>query len=583
LLRGRICRRRLLEIHGRVFRMDVQEDDLVATRLIGHYPAKPALGVFRSLRNPNIFPYNAIIRVLAEGGGGLSGEALTIFKELKFSDAAAPNELTFSFVLKAVSAGEEEEEEEEAVLPQVHSHVLKSDYLRDSFLCYGLISAYAAARDIQSARQVFDEMSDRSLVSCWTVLIGGYARLGSAAGGLELFIAMLKENLRPDNETMVGVLSACSSLPVEDIREWAGRLERYKAASEGFGNDHVNTSLVCLYGKSGNTAASRASFDEIPENGGRRSVLVWNAMISSYLQNGCPSEAIGVFKSMMTAADPCVSPPNHVTMVSVLSACAEVGDSDLGVWVHGYVRSSGKRSLPSSNVNLATSLIEMYAKCGELDEARKVFGEMCDRDVIAFNAMITGLAINGKGIEALTLFSRMEEAHRLAPDSATFCGALSACSHSGLLRRGREVFGKMIRVSPPRVEHYGCYVDLLSRSGRLDEALGVATSMPFEPNSYTWGAILTGCVVHGRLEIAESVASMLVDVDPDNSGGYVLLSNTFASDRKWRRVAELRRAMRETGVRKEAGRSWISIDGAVHEFIAGSATNADADKVIESL
>ncbi|KAL7099165.1 hypothetical protein ACP275_09G065800 [Erythranthe tilingii] len=235
------------------------------------------------------------------------------------------------------------------------------------------------------------------------------------------------------------------------------------------------------------------------------------------------------------------------------------------------MRTSGKKHvLSSSNVNLATALIDMYSKCGNLDAAREVFAEIVEKDVVSFNAMIVGLAVNGKGDGALGLFSEMQELCLLLPDSGTFLDALSACSHSGLLDKGREIFDEMSRkdsLISPKLEHYSCYIDLLARSGYIEEALGVVSCMPFEANEFVWGAILAGSVLHNRLEIARNVYSMLVGVDPENSGGYVMLSNSFASDLEWRSVSKLRGVMREKWVVKERGRSWINTGGVVHEFL----------------
>ncbi|KAL2254589.1 UNVERIFIED_CONTAM: Pentatricopeptide repeat-containing protein, chloroplastic [Sesamum indicum] len=576
LLQGRITPPHLLQLHARIFRLNEHQNNLIATRLIGHYPSNLALKVFYSLREPNIFPFNAIIRVLAEKG--LYLKALLTFKELKFR-RLLPNDLTFSFLLKACSR--------DGVgvncVKQVHCHVVKSGFMFDPFVCNGLLMAHVkAVKDLVSARQVFDEMPDRNFVCCWTSLISGYARLGLAEEALKLFMVMLKENLRPENDTMVSVLSACSILNTPHIEKWLHLLTqcandfRYN----NLGCDYVNIIIVYLYGKCKKVEKSREAFDKISENG-KRSVLSWNAIIGAYVQNGCDLEALTLFKSMMENYDCC---PNHVTMVSVLSACAEIGDLDLGMWVHRYMRTRGHKGVLSSNVNLATALINMYSKCGSLDEARKVFDQISEKDVVSFNAMIIGLAVNGKGEEALTLFSKMLEL-RLWPDAGTLLGALCACSHSGLLDKGREIFKEMRGEScvKPKLEHYACYVDLLSRSGFIEEALGVATCMPFKPNNFVWGSLLSGCVLHNRIELAQVISTMLVRVDPENSGGYVMLSNSFAADCQWRDVLKLRRVMREKGVSKQPGRSWINIGGVVHEFVAGSASYLQIGSIHEMM
>ncbi|KAL6525954.1 hypothetical protein OROHE_015478 [Orobanche hederae] len=564
-LQGHIRRSHLLQVHARIFRLDAHHNNLVATRLIGHYPSNLALKVFHSLPNPNIFPFNAIIRVLAEEG--FASKAFVLFKQLKYR-LLLPNDLTFSFLLKACCRDRVGVD----CVKQLHSHVLRSGFMCDSFVCNGLLMVYTrVVKDLSSARQVFDEMPDRNLVSCWTSLISGYARLGLAEEALKLFVIMLKENFRPENDTMISALSACSSLATIHIEKWVNLLRQSVKEShcKNLAGDCVNIILVYLYGKCRQVEKSREIFDEISYNG-KRSVLSWNTMIGAYVQNGCALEALTLFKSMMENYD---CSPNHVTMVSVLSACAELGDLELGTWVHEYMGTRGHKGILSSNVNLATALVDMYSKCGSLDDARKVFNQISVKDVVSFNAMIMGLAVNGKGKEALSLHSKMHELH-LRPDSGTFLGVLCACSHSGLLNKGCEIFNHMIQnnLVTPRLEHYSCYVDLLARSGYIEEALGVVTSMPFEPNNFVWGALLSGCVLHNRLELAQSISTILVEVDPENSAGYVMLSNSFAADCQWRDVLKLRGFMRVKGVSKQPGQSWINIDGVVHEFVAGCAS-----------
>lgn len=512
---------------------------------------------------------------------GLSSNAIVIYKKLK-SRQLSPNDLTISFLFKACSRGGICAD----CVKAVHSDVVKSGFLFDSLVCNGLLMVYAkAVKDLRSARKVFDEMPDRNLVCSWTSLISGYARIGLADDALKIFMTMLKENLCPESDTMVSVLSACSSLTTHRIEKWVKLLTQFvkELHCETLDCDYANNVLVYLYGKFRNVEESRKAFDGISDNG-KKSVLCWNAMIGAYVQSGRAVEALDIFKSMMEKYN---CRPNHVTMVNVLSACAEIGDLDLGVWVHEYMRSSGQKGVLSSNVNLATALIDMYSKCGDLDGARKVFEQMRRKDVVSFNAMIIGLAVNGKGEEAVRLYYQMQEL-RLCPDSGTLLGVLCACSHSGLLDKGREVFKEMIRSNAisPRLEHYACYVDLLARSGFIEEALGVVSSMPFEANNYVWGALLSGCVVHNRLELARTISTNLVKVDPENSGGYVLLSNSLAAESQWRDVVKMRGVMREKGVAKQAGCSWIKIGGVVHEFVAGSGLCCEIEsihQVLESL
>ncbi|XP_057963816.1 pentatricopeptide repeat-containing protein At1g08070, chloroplastic-like [Malania oleifera] len=575
LLLGCIPTHHLLQIHAQIYRVGAHQDNLIATRLIGHYPPYFALRVFYQLQLPNIFPFNAVIRVLAEEG--LFSDAFFLFKTLK-RVSLSPNDLTFSFLLKACFQSSNSQH-----VQQIHTHIMKIGFVLDSFVCNGLVLVYAKGlRDLVSAHKVFHEMPEKSVVSCWTSLVSGCAQLGQTDEVLQLFFLMVREDLRPEDDMMVSVLSACSKLEIVKIEKWVGIFSEFIGSvdSRNLVRDPVNTILVYLYGKWGKIEKSREKFDEIAEKG-KRSVLPWNSMIGAYAQNGCAMEALKLFRLMVD--NPHCS-PNHVTMVSVLSVCAQIGDLDLGKWIHGYMESKGCNGVVESNMFLATALIDMYSKCGSLERAKEVFDRMVSKDVVSFNAMVMGLAINGEGEEALRLFSRMQE-FRLQPNASTFLSVLCACSHSGFIKEGRRLFLEMSqRFSlSPKLEHYACYIDLLSRVGLIEDAFEVVMSMPFKPNNFVWGALLGGCHLHSRVELARDISKRLVEADPESSAGYVLLSNAFAVDGRWRDVSGLRLFMRENGVRKQPGHSWISINGIVHEFIVGSQSHAQVESIYYTL
>ncbi|KAK9950287.1 hypothetical protein M0R45_005785 [Rubus argutus] len=572
LLQGRISYPHLLQIHARVFRVGAHQNDLIATRLIGHYPSHTALRVFHWLHKPNVFPFNAIMRVLAEEG--LFSHAFSLFKQSPLS----PNDFTFSFLLKSCFRSGDS-----LYVRQIHTHVLKMGFLCNSFVCNGLLAVYAKGlKDLGSARLVFDEMPEKSFGCSWTSLIAGYAQSGQPGEVLRLFLMMVNGNVRPEDDTMVSVLSACSNLDMSKIEKWVTLLSEFcgNIDTKNVGSDSVNTVLVYLYGKWGKIEKSKETFDGISDSG-KRSVLPWNAIIGAYVQNGFPLESLSLFRLMVE--DP-TRKPNHVTMVSVLSACAQVGDLELGRWVHEYLKSKGNRGVIGSNRILATALIDMYSKCGSLDRAKEVFDQMVSKDIVSFNAMIMGLAVNSEGEEALRLFSKILD-FGLQPNAGTFLGALCACNHSGFLEKGRQIFKDMtsgFSISP-KLEHYACYIDLLARVGLVEEALEVVTSMPFEPNSIVWGALLGGCLLHSRLDVAEYVSGKLVRSDPDNTGGYVMLANAFASDHRWGDVSSLRRFMREKGVTKQPGCSWISLNGVVHEFLVGCSSHPQSESIYSIL
>ncbi|KAG7011622.1 Pentatricopeptide repeat-containing protein, chloroplastic, partial [Cucurbita argyrosperma subsp. argyrosperma] len=570
LLQGRINSSRLRQIHGQVFRLLKHQDNLIATRLIGHYPHSVGIRVFNQLLRPNIFPCNAIIRVLAESN--CSFLAFSIFKSLKRL-SLSPNDFTFSFLLKAFHRSSHSPN-----VKQVHTHVLKMGYLGDSFISNALLGVYARGlKDMGSAHNMFDEMSEREMACCWTPLIAGYAHMGLAEKALLLFVMMIKENIQPEDDTMVSVLSACSKLQIAEIEKWVAELTQLVNEFDSC-CDSINIVLVYLYGKWGKIEKSEEKFNEIVD---KRSAIVWNSMINAYFQNGCPVEALTLFRLMLENPQ---CKPNHVTMVTVLSACAQIGDLQLGRRVHEALEHSGRRGIIASNKMLATALIDMYCKSGSLEKAKQVFHELICKDVISFNAMIMGLAVNGKADEALKLFSQMQESD-IKPTTGTFIGLLSACSHSGFLEQGRQIFIQMATrySTSPSLEHYACYIDLLARAGCVEDALEVVSTMPFEPNSFVWSSLLRGCLLHSRFELARHVSKKLVEVDPESSAGYVMQANSFATDLQWDDVSALRWFMREKGVHKQPGRSWISVDGIVHEFFSATKSHPCVDLLYSTL
>ncbi|KAJ6966062.1 pentatricopeptide repeat-containing protein [Populus alba x Populus x berolinensis] len=303
-----------------------------------------------------------------------------------------------------------------------------------------------------------------------------------------------------------------------------------------------------------------------------KNVRSWTSMISGFVQCGKPKEAIDLF---MKLEDEAVR-PNEVTVVSVLAACADLGDLDLGRSVHEYSTKSGFER----NVHVCNTLIDMYVKCGCLENARRVFYEMEERTVVSWSAMIAGLAMHGQAEEALCLFSEMIKLG-VKPNGVTFIGLLHACSHMGLIDEGRRFFASMTADYGviPQIEHYGCVVDLFSRAGLLEEAREFILSMPIKPNGVVWGALLGGCKVHKNIDLAEEAIKHLSELDPLNDGYYVVISNIYAEAERWEDAARVRKLMKDRGVKKTSGWSSITVNGVVHEFVAGDQTHPQAEDI----
>ncbi|KAJ6756192.1 REPEAT-CONTAINING PROTEIN putative-RELATED [Salix purpurea] len=237
-------------------------------------------------------------------------------------------------------------------------------------------------------------------------------------------------------------------------------------------------------------------------------------------------------------------------MVSVIASCAHLGALELGERAHDYIL----RNKMTVNLILGTALVDMYARCGSIDKAIWVFDQLPRRDALSWTTLIAGFAMHGYAEKALEYFSRMETAG-LAPREITFTAVLSACSHGGLVERGLELFESMKRDYriEPRLEHYGCMVDLLGRAGKLAEAERFVNEMPMKPNAPIWGALVGACRIHKNSEIAERAGKTLIELKPEHSGYYVLLSNIYARSNKWENVENIRQMMKERGVVKPPG------------------------------
>ncbi|KAJ7950357.1 Pentatricopeptide repeat-containing protein family [Quillaja saponaria] len=327
--------------------------------------------------------------------------------------------------------------------------------------------------------------------------------------------------------------------------------------------------MIDGYVRLGDLKAARKLFDKMHH----RSVISWNAMISGYAQNGLFTEAIEMFHEMQMED---VS-SNYVTLVSVLPAISRLGALELGKWVHLYAEKIG---IEIDNV-LGSALIDMYSKCGSIEKAIQVFDRLPKKNVITWNAIIGGLAMHGRADDVFEYFSRMQRTGLVTPSDVTYIGILSACSHAGLVDQGRSFFNHMVNMVglEPRIEHYGCMVDLLGRAGLLKEAEELILNMPIKSDDVIWKALLGACKIHKNIEIGRRAAEVLMDLAPNDSGSYVALSNMYASVGDWNSVAEVRLMMKDLDIRKDPGCSWIEIDGVINEFLVEDDSHPRAREI----
>uniref|UniRef100_A0A803NIQ5 DYW domain-containing protein n=1 Tax=Cannabis sativa TaxID=3483 RepID=A0A803NIQ5_CANSA len=308
----------------------------------------------------------------------------------------------------------------------------------------------------------------------------------------------------------------------------------------------------------------------------RRNIISWTAMISGYTQNGLAERALDVFDKMME--EDSEVKPNWVTIMSVLPACAHSAALERGRKIHKFANEIGL----GSNVSVQTALVAMYAKCGSLVEAHQCFDKIHQqkRNLIAWNTMIMAYASHGHGLESVSTFEDMIRVG-VQPDTITFTGLLSGCSHSGLVDLGLKYFYCMTKsyFVEPEVQHYACVVDLLGRAGRLVEANNLINQMPMQAGPSVWGALLAACRKHRNLELAEAAAKKLFVLEPDNSGNFVLLSNMYAEVGMWKEVDNLRAMLKNRGMRKTPGCSWIEINGKAHMFLGGDTSHPQAKEI----
>jgi len=422
---------------------------------------------------------------------------------------------------------------------------------------------YAKMDDMVSAGKVFDGMPERSVVS-WTAMVCGHARLGGIDSAWKYFDEMPEKDTSAYNAMIDAYVKAgdmnsarilFDAMPLRSVVSW--------------------TTLISGFCNNNDIESARKLFNAMPE----KNLVSWNAMICGYCQSKQPDEALKLFQELQYDT---VLEADEVTITGILQAIAALGALDLGCWVHKFVKMKGL----DKKIKVCTSLIDMYAKCGEITKALHIFEGIPERVTSHWNAIINGLAINGYGEEALAMFRKMIS-KGCRPNAVTMIGVLSACSHTGLVEEGKrwlnamEGFGLI-----PQIEHYGCVVDLLGRVGSLDEAEKLIESMPYEANDIIISSFLSACVNWKDLSRAEMVIKRAAKMDPLNAGNYVLLRNLYATERRWDEVKQIKWLMRTSGAKKEAGSSAIETNGVVWEFISGGTVHpqwGDIQPVLEQL
>ncbi|KAL5697871.1 hypothetical protein ACHQM5_028976 [Ranunculus cassubicifolius] len=491
-------------------------------------------------------------------------------------------------------------------IKQIHGHLLRNGLDQSSFVLAKLIRILTKLNVVAIdtyPRRIFDQVYNPNPF-LYTSVIRGYSLLGQFREAFVLYNRMRSEGVGPVSFTFTSLFKACTATfdlglgrqihaqtiliggygcdlyvgnTLIDMYVKCGVLESGRCVFDEMSErDAISwTSLIVAYAKSGNMREAEKLFDGLPE----KDMVAWTAMVTGYAQNAKPGKALKMFERMKADG----VPTDEVTLVGGISACAQLGAENRARWIRDLAEKEGLS--PVTNVVVGSALIDMYSKCGSLKEACEVFESMKDRNVFSYTAMIVGFAMHGKAVAAVNLFHEMVKTN-IKPNRVTFVGVLTSCSHVGMVEEGRHLFASMEKDYgiKPDADHYACMVDILGRAGHLEEALKLAETMPFEPHGGVWGALLGACRVHGNPDIAEMAASHLFELEPDSVGNYILLSNIYAlSDRK-EDVSKVRKLMREKGLKKNPGCSWMEAkDGIIHEFFAGDVTHPKTREIKETL
>ncbi|XP_015576524.2 pentatricopeptide repeat-containing protein At3g49170, chloroplastic [Ricinus communis] len=523
-----------------------------------------ACKVFDNMSERNIVTWTLMISRFQQLG--YYRDAIDLFNHMIFS-GFMPDNYTLSGVVSAcaelglLSLGKE-----------LHSWAIKSGLVYDVCVGCSLVDMYAKCAvdgSLDDSRKVFDRMTNHNVMS-WTAIITGYVQNGrSDMEATELFLEMIEGHVKPNHFTFSSILKACANL--SDLH--LGEQFYAHAVKLGFASVNcVGNSLISMYSRCDNMENARKAFDVLFE----KNLVSYNTIVDAYAKGLNSEEAFELFNEIEDTG----FVVNAFTFASLLSGASSIGAIGKGEQIHARILKSDFKT----NLHISNALISMYSRCGDIEAAFQVFNGMGDRNVISWTSMITGYAKHGFAVRALETFHKMLETG-VKPNEITYIAVLSACSHVGLISEGWKHFKsmKMEHGIVPRMEHYACMVDLLGRSGCLEEAMEFINSMPFEADPLVLRTFLGACRLYGNIELGKHAAKMILEQDPDDPAAYILLSNLYASAGQWEEVAEVRKNMKKRNLTKEAGCSWIEVENKVHKFYVGDTSHLQAPEIYEEL
>ncbi|PIA48026.1 hypothetical protein AQUCO_01400548v1 [Aquilegia coerulea] len=552
------------QIHAYVFRNGIDKDVSVINVLIDLYckchTVKIGRKLFDQMPMKNIVSWTTMIAGYMQNS--VDWEAMKLFYEMT-QQGWRPDGFTCTSILNSCGSLQALEQGR-----QVHAYTIKGNLESDDFVKNGLVDMYAKCSSLAEARGAFDCMSEHNVIS-YNAMIEGYASQGMLSEALHLFEEMRLRLCCPSLLTFVSLLGASALLSTIDLsRQIHGLLVKFGVALDLY----AGSSLVDVYSKCLCIEDARLVFEDMDE----KDIVVWNAMVFGYALNGQGEEALTLFLKLQLSR----VKVNEFTYVALLTAASDLASLVHGKQFHNQLIKIGLELEPY----ISNALVDLYAKCGSIEEAQKMFDATDRRDVVCWNSMISKYAQHGQAEEAIWMYERMR-AEAIEPNYITFVGLLSACSHVGLVEIGLDYFASMIPEFgvEPGMEHYVCVVALLSRAGKLYEAKEFINQMPIEPQAIVWRSLLSACRIAGDVHLGKYAAEMAISLDPHDSGSYVLLSNILASKGLWAEAENVRKRMDCNEVLKEPGHSWIEVNKAVHVFISKDKSHNQAESIYSVL
>ncbi|CAL1385166.1 unnamed protein product [Linum trigynum] len=588
-----VCQGR--QLHSHVISLGLDRHPVLVPKLVTFYSNFDFVVDSHSIvENANIMhplPWNLLISAYV--GNGMYQESLSAYKQM-VSKGVRPDNFTYPSVLKACG--------ELLDLPfgrEVHDAINASSHGWSLFVHNSLISMYSKTGELEVARRLFNEMPERDAVS-WNAIICGYASRGlwkeafdifekmqlevdditnitwnTVAGGclrgrnflgVLYLLSKMRYYVNLDSVALLSGLSACSHIGSLKI---GAELHGFAIRSCYDGFHNVRNALITMYSRCNDLRHAYILFSSMET----KTIVTWNSMISGFAYPGLSEEASLVFREMLLAG----VEPNYVTIASILPMCARIANLRHGKEFHSYIL---KRLVHKDCLLLWNALVEMYARSGKLPEAKRLFDSMTTRDEVTYTSLIAAYGIQGDGHTALKLFYEMNR-YKIQPDHVTMVAVLSACSHSGLVTEGEMLFRKMSSMYNivPRLEHFDCMADLFGRAGLLNKAKEIITTMPYSPTPAMWATLLGSCRIHGNIGMGEWVATKLLELKPENSGYYVLAANMYAAAGCWDKLAMVRTLMRDSGVKKSPGCSWVDVGSGFRRFLVGGTPEQHAHEL----